>query len=1084
MADIAELGIRVDSAQVISAAQNLRDLAAAGGAAKAATDGIGNSSGEAAPKIRGAGDALEGAARSASVFTSSMAQGDSALQSLRVRLDENYAAHIRMRDGTNVLTAAFAAGKINLEDYNYNLALLENQSRVTTAAQSILEGQMRVTSASQVGLGTSAGLVSGQVGNMTAQFNDIGVMLAAGQSPFTLGIQQGTQLAQVINQVAGVGGAGAGLKAVGAALFSMVNPITLVTVGAITAGAALLNMWRGSGEEAEDYETKLDRITNLIDDATESVREFNQTSLQLGDEFGEANVAAAREMLAINRELAIVQAERAQRELNATSAGIVGTTVANYQSQFAGASSVMGEGIAGPESRDYMTDLAAVMGLGAQEAEYFSAALREINDEAATAQQVVGAYRDVLTVLRTATGDFKNMSETQESVIDQIRAGLESALGVAALSQAATNEAEQRLQVMENQNRVMALGLRYGEDSILVLRERNAQERAGLEAMLENESISGELADALRSAADERERLTEQEGLEAMRDRLRDIADEARQVSAETGKDMSVVINWAESLVERLDEAVVGTDDLNNTELGALESGMMSLASLAERMFEAVSGTKREIETISVEGQAAGLSANRVIVGPGSEQERIVREAVRLADELNISAAAILSIIDVESDYRPGIASSVNERTGQTYEGLFQFGDTESERYFGGPDAARNQSIEAQFAAFKQFLIERADSVDMSAYGLNDQQLYGTVQGGNPTKTNVGDANSGGMIDNVGRFVSSDPRWKQAQDDAQALLLAYADVETEVTGTNDRIRELAGEGMSAVAAGREGLITETTDFLSDLLTEEQEIEELRKRLNDLVEAGLLPQEKANDIIRETTEGTRSFKEEAAAVERILRQTETPLETYNRELAALTALYDAGSIGAEAFGRRAQQLQLDLTEAQANDPFAQAMEALREQDAEEQQARLEGISQGVSNFASSMGDAVANSQSLGDALSNMGDVVEDTFRRMASSWISNGIEQIMNHLLFGTQPGQQPTGLNGSGGGLISSLVGSVVGMASGQQGAVPVNVNVAGATGNTEVMQMVSQGVSAGLNSYSKGEASRINYYASDPRLR
>lgn len=41
--------------------------------------------------------------------------------------------------------------------------------------------------------------------NLAAQFNDIGVMLASGQSPLILALQQGTQVNQVLGQMGGGG---------------------------------------------------------------------------------------------------------------------------------------------------------------------------------------------------------------------------------------------------------------------------------------------------------------------------------------------------------------------------------------------------------------------------------------------------------------------------------------------------------------------------------------------------------------------------------------------------------------------------------------------------------------------------------------------------------------------------------------------------------------------------------------------------------------------------------------------------------------------------------------------------------------
>lgn len=85
-------------------------------------------------------------------------------------------------------------------------------------------------------LGDQTTFAAGSVSNLTAQFNDIGVMLAAGQNPLQLAIQQGTQITQVFGNT-GAAQAGMMLKQ---ALVSMISPLNLITIGAIAGGAALV----------------------------------------------------------------------------------------------------------------------------------------------------------------------------------------------------------------------------------------------------------------------------------------------------------------------------------------------------------------------------------------------------------------------------------------------------------------------------------------------------------------------------------------------------------------------------------------------------------------------------------------------------------------------------------------------------------------------------------------------------------------------------------------------------------------------------------------------------------------------------
>lgn len=107
----------------------------------------------------------------------------------------------------------------------------------------------------------SAGAAKMHTANLTSQFNDIGVMLAAGQSPLQLAMQQGTQINQVFQQMGG--GVGA-LKALGPALMSMVNPMSLMVIGTI-AGVAALSNWAFAADEAEESGAELLKILEGMD---------------------------------------------------------------------------------------------------------------------------------------------------------------------------------------------------------------------------------------------------------------------------------------------------------------------------------------------------------------------------------------------------------------------------------------------------------------------------------------------------------------------------------------------------------------------------------------------------------------------------------------------------------------------------------------------------------------------------------------------------------------------------------------------------------------------------------------------------
>jgi Prophage tail length tape measure protein len=108
-------------------------------------------------------------------------------------------------------------------------------------------------------------------GNLVAQFNDIFMMIGAGQNPLQTAIQQGTQITQVIGPLGAAGAA----KSLGAAFVAMVSPINLVTLGAIAAGSAFIQWLTSADDDAAAVTAELDRqkeaIKGIIDE-TERLR--------------------------------------------------------------------------------------------------------------------------------------------------------------------------------------------------------------------------------------------------------------------------------------------------------------------------------------------------------------------------------------------------------------------------------------------------------------------------------------------------------------------------------------------------------------------------------------------------------------------------------------------------------------------------------------------------------------------------------------------------------------------------------------------------------------------------------------------
>lgn len=132
-------------------------------------------------------------------------------------------------------------------------------------------------------------------GNVFAQLNDISMMMLSGQNPLVLAMQQGTQLNQVWAQMGG-GIRGVG-SALGGALMSMINPMSLLTIGVIAGGAALVQWGMSALGAAEDAKTFDDALGDVQDSVSAMNEQMNIWSVEGAEavraKYGEINTELA-----------------------------------------------------------------------------------------------------------------------------------------------------------------------------------------------------------------------------------------------------------------------------------------------------------------------------------------------------------------------------------------------------------------------------------------------------------------------------------------------------------------------------------------------------------------------------------------------------------------------------------------------------------------------------------------------------------------------------------------------------------------------------------------------------------------------
>lgn len=226
--------------------------------------------------------------RSTVSMTQSTSRQAAAWDRLASRADAVTAARLQLEKAQRTGSAMMAIDASRADEVNAVLGVYSARLDAATAAAA---------------RGTAANaLNSGQVQNLTFQLNDMATMLASGQSPFVMLMQQGMQMAQVFGPGVGVGGA---LKATGAALLSFItNPLTLAVAGLAAAAGAVSLLWdavTGGGPSAEET---LQRQRDLIDAMKDAYDETNSAAVRLAKTQGQMFFTSAmQEQVALAEEL-------------------------------------------------------------------------------------------------------------------------------------------------------------------------------------------------------------------------------------------------------------------------------------------------------------------------------------------------------------------------------------------------------------------------------------------------------------------------------------------------------------------------------------------------------------------------------------------------------------------------------------------------------------------------------------------------------------------------------------------------------------------------------------------------------------
>ncbi len=222
------------------------------------------------------------------------------IESLAKAYNPLLAAQIRYRDESIRTGAAVKAGVITEQQR------IEILQRTKVALDASANAAQR--------FGQSQEIARHHVANLSFQLNDIGMMMAMGQSPFMLMMQQGPQVAQILSQLQQEG------RSLGATLagsFRMVlNPTMLFTL-ALVGGAAAFVQWARGGRDAtsanEGFATSLSDLASAANSYATALRTADQNSYALTAQFG-AQADNLRRLYDLNVQLEQIKLGQSIRE--------------------------------------------------------------------------------------------------------------------------------------------------------------------------------------------------------------------------------------------------------------------------------------------------------------------------------------------------------------------------------------------------------------------------------------------------------------------------------------------------------------------------------------------------------------------------------------------------------------------------------------------------------------------------------------------------------------------------------------------------------------------------------------------------
>jgi len=523
------------------------------------------------------------------------------LQQLQARYDGFVRAHSPAAQSAKAFEAALEAEAAEIRQLTYALdpaaraaaefARVQELVSRSIASQNITTAEgarlLELYTQRQKGA-TAAGNSPFHTANVAAQGFDIGVTAAMGMNPMTIGLQQGTQLVQVMQQM---GGGKQALAGIASGFLSILSPMTLATVGIVAFGALAIQSLAKILPETKSTEEVLGELADSVSRVKDATTEARRSMIDLGKEFGSA-AGDAKKLLDLMSE---VELRTATKKTDAA--------LANIYSELGGAWNYSGG------RRDYLQRMLGERSLtgrlmatpeNSPQTFRVDAALEDL-DKAREADDLEGqitAATKLLEVFDAAAKASGKVTEEENTWLRQLGELVPALQRIKALKEnaAGKTEAGQIAGDLARQVELERVSLKFGRESAQTRAVENRHEREALELKLETLGLNRQQEEWSRAmgALSDLQHQRELAVMETRREWFRDQDDRIAAIQRETSL---IGSSAAEQIrINTLAEAEV---DIRKRKLGVIEAVLVRMRAIATAEAETARARERAMKDLA-----------------------------------------------------------------------------------------------------------------------------------------------------------------------------------------------------------------------------------------------------------------------------------------------------------------------------------------------------------------------------------------------------------------------------------------------------------------------------------------------------